>query len=300
MRRALAARLEAGAGLPLARAGAELWASVVRPERSLSLPKGVRVIGVGGATLGGSGVTPVAIELARLLALRGARVGFVGHGYRSRVRRPRLVEPHDDVEVVGDEALLAAQELRALGVSVMIGPRQRALELGARLARVLVVDGLLQAKPQRLALSVLVVDGQAPWGAGACPPRGDLRALPERLLGAADEVAALIRGEVKAKHAQDMDGSWHRIGSTLALRRPSGQAAKLGELAGRRVGLAVAIARPQRLLEQLRSACHRACVRAPGSRPRSPQVEARRRRSRGPVAHYGKMFHQAGNSLWGS
>src|SRR4051812_11551403 len=67
-------RLERGApGSPIARALAGAWSAVAARAiaRPLRLPEGARVVGVGGATLGGAGKTPVAIALARALAERG-------------------------------------------------------------------------------------------------------------------------------------------------------------------------------------------------------------------------------------
>src|SRR5260221_5377530 len=79
--------------------------------RPLDIPDRVPMIGVGGATLGGSGKTPVAIAIARALAARGERVALVGHAYRARPHCARVVAISDDVREVGDEALLASQEL---------------------------------------------------------------------------------------------------------------------------------------------------------------------------------------------
>ncbi len=62
----------------------------------------------------------------------------------------------------------------------------------------IVVDGLLQAAPVRLAASLLVVDAEAPWGSGRCPPLGDLRAERGRLLKACDGVVTLHRAATGA------------------------------------------------------------------------------------------------------
>src|SRR5271155_2411411 len=86
--------------------------------RTLVVPGHVRVVAVGGATLGGSGKTPLAIACARELARQGARVAFVGHAYRARPGRARVVLPSDALDEVGDEALVAALELAGEGVAV--------------------------------------------------------------------------------------------------------------------------------------------------------------------------------------
>ena len=188
LRASLARRLEEGApGSRLAGLAAVAWGALARAERPLRIPAGVRLIGVGGAVLGGAGKTPVAIAVARALASRGEPVALIGHAYRAHPGRPRVVHAGDPVAVVGDDALAAARLLDGTSAAVIVAPRrQDAVDHAAALGhRVLVADGLLQAAPRRLAAALLVLDALAPWGAGACPPAGDLRALPAALLSAA-------------------------------------------------------------------------------------------------------------------
>ncbi|HEY6463199.1 MAG TPA: tetraacyldisaccharide 4'-kinase, partial [Polyangiaceae bacterium] len=177
---------------PIARVLSRAWAgaasrSVARP---LEVPAGVRVVAVGGATLGGSGKTPLAIACARHLARDGARVAFVGHAYRARPGHAREVSGADPLDEVGDEALVAARMLEAHGVRVFVGPsRGAALALATRGVDVVVLDGVLQTRPARAWLSLLSVDADEPWGrARAVPPCGDLRAPVHALLSATDQV----------------------------------------------------------------------------------------------------------------
>src|SRR5205814_587304 len=123
------------------------------------------------------------------------RVSVVASGYRARAGAPRRVSASDSARLVGDEALALSRELGASGVSVFSArSRTEALALAnAARPNAILVDGLLQARPRRLGLSILVLDGRAPWGAERCPPAGDLRAHRARLLAAADVL--LVRGE---------------------------------------------------------------------------------------------------------
>lgn len=183
------------------------------PVRDLALPRGVRVIGVGGATLGGSFRTPVAIALAG--AMEGA--ALVLHGAGARVTRARIVERDDDVGVVGDEALIAARELTN---PVIVAPtRTEAIAFAARHARVLVVDRLLQARPVRLARSLLAVDAETPFGSGATLPFGDLAAPRAKLLAACDEVVAIARADEEL--TIDARARTLRVGAIASLARPS-------------------------------------------------------------------------------
>ncbi len=220
---------------PIARAAARVWASVAARHvvRTLDVPGHARVVAVGGATLGGSGKTPLAIACARELARTGARVAFVGHAYRARPGRPRVVRPGDPLSLVGDEALVAAVELEAPGVPVVVAPDRASATLhAARLADVLVLDGVAQTSPRRAALALLAVDPEEPWGrAAAMPPCGDLRAPVEALLGAADAVVPVTETETETD-----DGEAPSLWETLR---------------GARVGLVCALARPQRVLRSL-------------------------------------------------
>jgi tetraacyldisaccharide 4'-kinase len=199
-------------------------ASVVRP---LVLPTGLAVVAVGGATLGGSGKTPVAIAVAGELARRGCRVAFVAHGYRARPPVAAIrVARTDAVTAVGDEALLAARALEGLAPVVVGRTRTAALALAVELADVAVVDGLLQTSPRRVAYSLLALDRVRPWGSGRVVPFGDLRAAPGALRDSADE-SVVVGGPDCA------------TAFSLSAPLPPGS----------RVGLVSSMARPVRFLE---------------------------------------------------
>ncbi len=255
-------RLESGAfDGPLARGASAAWRRIADPARPLVLPPGVRVVGVGGATLGGAGKTPLVLELSRRLSARGARVAVVAGSYRARPGRARQVAVDDRVQQVGDEALLLARALVPLGVPVVVAPRrQDALDLASSLAPLVLVDGLLQARPERLQLSILALDAGEPWGAGRCPPSGDLRADRERLLAASDVVALsgenvrTIRYQVEAACRDAGRRLFEVQGRVCGARAPDGTFHGVDELSRRRLGLALAVARPERIVAALREA----------------------------------------------
>jgi tetraacyldisaccharide 4'-kinase len=212
------------------------------------------VVGVGGATLGGSGKTPLVVEIARRLATAGVPSAVVGSSYLTRVGVSRPVTPDDLPECVGDEAVMMRSALQPLGVPVIVGPRrQPAVDVAAGLARCIIVDGLLQARPERLALSLLALDAARPWGAGRCPPAGDLRAAPAVLLAACDCVLLGLDETSRPVSEGLFEGCpamvWRR---RLDRARPwHGRSVELSELAGRRAGLLTTVARPERLVRQL-------------------------------------------------
>lgn len=238
-----------------ARAAAALWArfGARGGARPLRLPEGTQAFGIGSAVLGGAGKTPLAVALSRALALRTEGVALIGHAYRATPGRARIVDPGDAVAQVGDDALAAARLLVGSKAIVIVAPdRQRALDHAASLGfQTLVVDGLLQATPARIAASILVLDAAAPWGGGACPPAGDLRAPREALLAAADHVVAVGAGDLAAECPPGTLAVRSRIEGAVDV---SGARWSLAELALRRVGLFVAIARPGRIEAALRDA----------------------------------------------
>lgn len=249
-------RLESGAfDGPLARGASSMWRRWAEPVRPLSLPSGIRVVGVGGATLGGAGKTPLVLELSRRLSARGVRVAVVASSYRARPRRARRVMADDRVERVGDEALTLARALEPSDVPVVVAPeRQRALDLAARLAPLVLVDALLQTRPERLSLSLLVVDAREPWGAGRCPPSGDLRADRARLLAACDAIVVSGGDGQVAWDLLDRPAGrplFQVRTRLLGARAPDGTLLGVGELSRRRLGLALAVARPGRITAAL-------------------------------------------------
>jgi tetraacyldisaccharide 4'-kinase len=225
------------------------WARLAERSlvKTLRFRTTARIVAVGGATLGGSGKTPLAVAVTRHLVRCGGRVALVGHGYGARRERARRVGPTDAVDEVGDEALLAARALAPLGVPVVIGrTRQEALDVALGDADIAVMDGTLQVGPVHAHLSLLALDGVSPWGSAACPPSGDLRARREALIALCDR-SVLIGGSNDACEGVDrveVVGRGALVGGRL-----------LGwqELRQHRVGLATAIARPDRVLSTLRS-----------------------------------------------
>lgn len=249
-RRELAAWLEDGRFQgKFARLLARYWEKFSRPVRPLALPEGAVVIGIGGATLGGGGKTPVVKQLARELHARGRSVAVVASSYGARPPSAVRVLRHHHVDRVGDEALELCRSLP--DVPVYVGQsREKAIRLAARAGKVVLVDSLLQTAPERLSFSVLVVDGELPWGSGACPPAGDLRARRDRLLRATD--ALLVEGSLQAVEDVALPPRrWAFQRSPVAVELPDGQVAPLSALDGKRLGLLTTVARPARVREKL-------------------------------------------------
>lgn len=209
------------------------------------MPPGVRVIAIGGASLGGSGKTPVAIAWSRIEA-KNARVVLIGHAYRARPKAARLVSEDDDVAEVGDEALVCARALRGVADVVVAPSRQAAVDFAiARGAEVLVIDGVAQIAPLPADVAVLVVNSGS---ANACPPAGDLRAPLSALRDLADVVVRISDDD------EDRDSSSGEIDARIVskgARTAGGDVVSFEALSKMRVGLALSIAHPERVLGML-------------------------------------------------
>jgi len=261
--------------------------------RRLAGPECASVVAIGGSTLGGSGKTPLAIACAAELARAGARCVLVGHAYRADPRRARFVAPDDRLDEVGDEALLAARALAPLGpraARVVVAPsRAEAIALSASAADVLVLDGIAQLSPARATLALLSVDAAEPWGRSrALPPFGSLRAPISKLIAACDAIVPVAWphdgpgfealddvGRPMWPARVESRGAWDDRGVLLTWEA----------MRSLRVGLLVALGRPERLLRGLgrRGVFPRAVVRCRDHGPfgRGPQFAARRAVARG-------------------
>ncbi len=208
---------------------------------------GVPVIVVGNITVGGTGKTPLVVELARRLREAGRRPGIVTRGYRGRARHwPQQVRPDSDPGIVGDEAVLLA---RRTACPVTAGPDRvaaaRAL-LAATECDLLISDDGLQHYRLGRDIEIAVIDGVRRLGNGHLLPAGPLRE-PARRLSGVDFI--VVNGGLPGRHE-------------FAMRlRPTGFRAVAGPdrrlpataLAGQRVHAVAAIGHPGRFFATLRS-----------------------------------------------
>ena len=154
-----------------------------------------RVICVGNLTAGGSGKTPVAIALGRMLTGQGRRVVFLSSGYGGRNAGPLQINPdtHSAAEV-GDEPLLLA----SVAPTIVARDRSRGAVLADKLgADIIVMDDGFQNFSIAKDLSLIVIDGEAGFGNGRLIPAGPLRESPKAGLARAHAVVLMNAGETK-------------------------------------------------------------------------------------------------------
>jgi len=147
----------------------------------------VPVLCCGNPTVGGSGKTPLALDLGARLAARGQAVAFLSRGYGGWVRGPVRVDPaRHDAAAVGDEALLLA----TLAPTYVAPDRAAAARVAvADGAQVLVMDDGLQNATLIQDFAFLVIDGTVGFGNGRVIPAGPLR---EPVAAAAERCRAAV------------------------------------------------------------------------------------------------------------
>jgi len=212
--------------------GGRLRAALARPYRAP-----VPVICVGNLTMGGTGKTPVVIDLLQRLAARGVAVHAVTRGYGGTEKGPHRIDlAQDRAKRVGDEPLLLAAH-----APVWVS-RNRAAGIRAAVAAgagAIVTDDGFQNPGFAKDLSFVVVDAQAGFGNGRVFPAGPLREPVARGLARADAVVMMGEGA-----APDFDGPVLRA----ALEpRESGIS-----LAGARVFAFAGIGRPEKFFDTVR------------------------------------------------
>ena len=141
----------------------------------------VPVVVVGNVYVGGTGKTPLTVELVRALIARGWRPGIVSRGYGGLESGPRLVKTEDAARRVGDEPLLI---VRATAAPMAIARRRveaaRFLREAHPECNVIVADDGLQHLKLARDVEIAVVNHRG-LGNGWMLPAGPLREPRSRL-----------------------------------------------------------------------------------------------------------------------
>lgn len=221
--------------------------------RPVKLP--VPVIVIGNLRVGGTGKTPLVIEIVRALRARGWSPGVISRGYGGRSQQPTLVNPASDAAQCGDEPLLIRQ---LAGCPVAVGQDRVAaarllLSLHAS-CNVLISDDGLQHRRLGRDLEIALLD-DAGIGNGWLLPAGPLRDPPQRLRRVD---AVVLHGLVPPVRIYS---PFYRMQTSIedaTCLAPPARRMPLSEMAGEqsasklRVLALCAIGNPQRFFAQLR------------------------------------------------
>ena len=166
------------------------WLAQRRWQTTRPYVSSLPVICVGNFTAGGSGKTPLALEIARLLKRLGWQPVFLSRGFGGNIKGPHRVVPGtDNANEVGDEVLLLASCAPAFVASRRAdGARfiEAAIAAGTCAGSVIIMDDGLQNPSLAKDLTIAVIDGARGFGNGAIIPAGPLRAPLDCQLGLAD------------------------------------------------------------------------------------------------------------------
>jgi tetraacyldisaccharide 4'-kinase len=148
--------------------------NILRRERT-----GCLTISVGNLTYGGTGKTPVVINLADMLSKRGFRIGIIHSGYGSsqhRKKRARRVTDYKEGVELGDEAaelFVRGKDALVYSCRNRIDAIERAIQEGG--VNVCILDDAFQYLKIEADINILVVDPLEPFGNEHCLPAGPMR-----------------------------------------------------------------------------------------------------------------------------
>lgn len=217
----------------------------------LSRPAGRVTISVGNLTTGGTGKTPMVVEIVQRLQRAGATPAVLLRGYK------RTADKSDEqmvlAESLGPDVPVVANPNRMAGANAALQQNPK--------VDVFVLDDGFQHRQVHRDLDLVLIDATQPFGFEHVLPRGLLRE-PPRALRRADAVIVTRADQVDADRLARLDG---RI-ELLTGKRPIGHAAHewvafydvhdvahpLTILSDRRVAAVCAIGNPQPFFETLR------------------------------------------------
>ena len=153
-----------------------IWLLLSRIKSILANPYNskLKVICVGNLTIGGTGKTPFAINVFKLLKNMGHNPAFLTRGYGGKNHGPLEVKSNHTHFEIGDEALL----LSNVGTTIVSKNRSigaKFIENDDRNFDVIIMDDGLQNNQLHKDINILLIDKNRIFGNEYCIPAGPLR-----------------------------------------------------------------------------------------------------------------------------
>lgn len=142
----------------------------------------IPIMVIGNITVGGSGKTPLLIQLVKYLQQHNVRVGVISRGYGGQGPFPALVNESSNPNKIGDEPTLIVQSTH---VPMAVGPNRREsieLLLNSEQLDLIISDDGLQHWALARQIEWIVVDQNRGLGNEKLLPEGYLREPKSRLV----------------------------------------------------------------------------------------------------------------------
>ncbi len=209
--------------------------------KTITLP--CPVIIVGNISVGGTGKTPLVIELAKQLQQSGYRPGIISRGYGGKNCGAVAVTANSSPIQVGDEPILIAKK-SACPVAIATKRAEAAqLLLNQTDCNIILSDDGLQHYALKRNIEIAVVDGERRFGNNNCLPGGPLREPLERL----NEVDFIIvNGTAQEEREIPMS-----ITADIAINLKTGAKKTLTEFKGQNCHAIAGIGNPERFFNLL-------------------------------------------------
>jgi tetraacyldisaccharide 4'-kinase len=170
------------------------WVSKARYSLQRPYRGKCKVICIGNVTLGGSGKTPLAIAIGKLLIAGKYKVAYACKNYGGSITVPtRVASGHDATQVI-DEAIL----LSKVAPTFVAAKRAEAIKVACKVADIVISDDGFQNNSFHKDLSILAVSEDKNFGNRLIFPAGPLREPLEAGLKKADLV--FLMNETGASH----------------------------------------------------------------------------------------------------
>ena len=211
----------------------------------------VPVVVVGNLSVGGTGKTPLVVELVEHFKHRGMKPGVVSRGYRGcSAFWPREVDEGVSAVEVGDEPVLIFRRCRVPVVAAPDRLRGARLLVDKHHCDIIISDDGFQHLALVRDLDIVVIDGERGFGNGWCLPAGPLREPPAALARAG---MVVVNGESEGQFVVGEFTMKTHLDHAVQLDNAVTKMRPLSEFAGQTVHALAGVGNPGRFFRQLQT-----------------------------------------------